>query len=152
MSGAVILTPGDRVMLAQAPRKRGYLTPEQQAFDDERRRVSRENAWMAIPALAPAAAVAAMEGVPAVAGMVRGLASRARINRAARAVEDVFGRGEVIKSTPRNFVARSQDGSAQLRMDLKGHKAYEPHFHLESAPLKGGPSDLLDKHMFFFKK
>ncbi len=84
--------------------------------------------------------------------MVRGLASRVRINRAARAVEDVFGRGEVIKSTPRNFVARSQDGSAQLRMDLKGHKAYEPHFHLESAPLKGGPSDLLDKHMFFFKK
>ena len=48
MSGAVILTPGDRVMLAQAPRKRGYLTPEQQAFDDERRQVRRWSpAWCA---------------------------------------------------------------------------------------------------------
>lgn len=67
MAGAVILTLGDRVVLAGAPRKRDYLTSEQRAFDDERRRVSRDNAWMAIPALAPAVAVAAVEGVPFVA-------------------------------------------------------------------------------------
>lgn len=52
---------GDRVELASAPRKGDYLTSEQRAFDDKRRRVSRDNAWMAIPALAPAVAVAAVE-------------------------------------------------------------------------------------------
>lgn len=54
----------ERAALAAAPRKTDYLTPEQRRFDDERRRVSKENAWMAVPALAPAAAVAAAQGVP----------------------------------------------------------------------------------------
>jgi len=151
MAGAKILTLGDRVVLASAPRKGDYLTPEQRAFDDERRRVSRDNAWMAIPALAPAAAVAAAEGVPMIAGAIRGLASRSRINRAARAVEDVFGKGRVLERTEKKFRAQTPDGEAQLRMDLDGH-GYKPHFHLERVPPRGQPSDLLNQHMFFFRK
>lgn len=146
------LTLDERAALATAPRKPDYLTPEQRRFDDERRRAARGNAWMAVPALAPAAAVAAVEGLPLIAGVVRGLASRWRVNRAARAVDDVFGQGSVVKATRRNFVARSQDGSIQLRMDLQGHGPYKPHFHLENGPVKGRASDLLGKHMFYFKK
>lgn len=71
MAGSAILTLQDQADLARAPRKGDYLTPRQRAFDDERRRASRENAWMAVPALAPAAAIAAVEGVPlAIAGAV----------------------------------------------------------------------------------
>jgi hypothetical protein len=80
------LTMDERAALAAAPRKPDYLTPEQRRFDDERRRAARENAWMAVPALAPAAAVAAAEGVP--------LAAAAAVNAArfiARGGEWDFG-------------------------------------------------------------
>lgn len=151
MAGAGILTLKDQAALAQAPRKGDYLTPEQRAFDNERRRVSRQNAWMAIPALAPAAAVAAAGGVPIATGLVRGFASRARVKQAARAIEDVFGDGRVLERTEKKFRAQTPDGRTQLRMDLDGH-GYKPHFHLERVAPKGPPSDLLDQHMFFFRK
>ena len=86
MAGVGILTLKDQAALAQAPRKGDCLTPEQRAFDNERRRVSRQNAWMAIPALAPAAAVGAAQGVP--------LATAAAVNAArfiARGGEWDFG-------------------------------------------------------------
>ena len=117
MAGAAILTPQDQAVLARAPRKGDYLTPRQRAFDEERRRVSRENAWMAVPALAPAAAIAAVVSVPlAVAGAVN----------AARFIAE----GREFKLGPNLRIAPfgNRTGHASGRY---------PHYHRRGAPIDG---------------
>lgn len=67
------LTPQERRALDQAPRKTtaggGYPTAEQSRFRDTVRDISKENAWMAIPALAPVLAPIAAQSTVA-AGMM----------------------------------------------------------------------------------
>lgn len=58
------LTPQEAAALAQAPRVGDYLTPDQRKFKTERDRIAAQNAWMALPALAPAAAPLLINGVP----------------------------------------------------------------------------------------
>lgn len=117
MAGPLILTLGDRVALAKAPRKRDYLTPEQRAFENERRRVAGENAWMAVPALTPAAAVALAEGVP--------LAASAAANAARFIVE-----GREFKLGPNLRIAPfgNRTGHPQGRL---------PHYHRRGALVDG---------------
>lgn len=58
------LAAGDRAALANAPRRPGYPTAEQEAFKKETSRISQENAWMAAPVLGAVAAPLMLQGVP----------------------------------------------------------------------------------------
>jgi hypothetical protein len=61
MADAAGLTMWEQAMLTRAPRKAGgagYPTREQAEFQKVRDRISDENSWMAVPALAPVGIVA----------------------------------------------------------------------------------------------
>ena len=119
MSSTLVLSGPEQLALSQAPRKSGYPTPEQAQFKATTDKIARENAWMAAPVLAAAAAPLLVEGVPLAAA---GTAAAARF----------IGRGGEWEFGPNLRIAPfgNRTGNPLGRF---------PHYHRRE-PLVGGKS------------
>lgn len=104
------------------------LRKQQAAFKETERAISRDNAWMAVPALAPVVAVAGLEGAAYIAGRLA--------PAVAREAPLVLQRADPYLRVGDNWATRA---GRRAHAALKKHVAQKPDWQSEpTVPLKDG--------------